>query len=719
MLLGLLGLVTLGWRGAPRAAASRVSAAEPSGAAANGPVVSEPQRASTGAGATVPPEGAVTATPPATDLLLTYSGSGTPVQDGPYTFYPVTVNPDAALAAALSGHLSMTMPDGTLIQMAYDRHIAHGDGNWSWIGQSDDGAEGGDAVLTFGPNAVAGHLPTVNGRHYELTTVGGHTYVAVAAASQLKQGTREGGDTVVANADSAVIGSTTTVVAAAGSASAQSTVDVLAAYSSGYRAYRGSASAATTAITNLIDVANRALTNSNITQASYRLVGTMEVAYDDGSDNSGALTDLRSSQVFASVRSARQTTGADLVTFVRRYAQAQNGCGLAYIPQAPYAQTAPDQTYSVVGDGRVDLGNGYYGYCPDVSIAHEMGHNLGAQHNKQQNATGGLYSYSYGYRNDSAQFYDVMAYGLAGQEQQLVYSTPDVSTCKGLPCGASNDSDVARTLKETMLTASSFRASVVPATVQPGQISGPSGRCIDVTGGATWNGASIQMWACNGLRQQQWSLTSSNQLQSKDISAVLDAVNYGTSNGTPLQIFQPTGAANQSFYFTHAAIVAATGRVIDAVGYGTGNGAALQVFDDFGTSNQRFTFSPKTGELRIDTGRCVDVVNYGTTDGTPVQLWDCNRTANQQFRLGSNGSLVGIGGKCLEIANNDDFNGAQVRMWTCNGGPNQRWRLRGEIRDAQANLCLDDPSGGTQNGAPLQLWTCLGNTHQQWDYQPN
>lgn len=253
-----------------------------------------------------------------------------------------------------------------------------------------------------------------------------------------------------------------------------------------------------------------------------------------------------------------------------------------------------------------------------------------------------------------------------------------------------------------------------------GQIVGSNGKCLDAVNGSSNNGTAIQVWSCNGYRQQQWTLSNtSGALTSKDTTASLDAVAAGTTNGTALQLWQSSGSENQSWYFDQAAIVANGGAVLDAVAAGTSNGTRIQLWADAGTSNQRWTFDPATGQIKSATGRCLDVMGSGNEDGTPVQLWDCSGAFNQVWKLRRNGTFVGYGGKCLEAANGGTGNGTEVRMWTCNGGAHQTWELRGEIRGKQSNLCLDDPTGGQGDGAHVQLWACLGNSHQQWEYQTN
>lgn len=664
------------------------------------------------------------------DELFAYSKTDTPHREGPYTYYPVDIDVDQVLASALSGRLTFTAPDGSQIALDYDRHVSHDDGNWTWMGREAGGTANQDAVITFGPDATYGSLPSSNGQQLRITTIQGKTYVTSASFSQLQQGIRAGGDTVVkaAGAASTEVVTSQPVVAAAASVTG-TPVDVVIGYSTGYRTSLGSASAVTTRLTNLIDVANRGLGNSAVTTASFRLVGTLEINYADGSDNGVALTDLAStsaSSPLAAMRAARAQYGADMVSFVRRYATGQNGCGLAYIPQAPYASTGRDQTFSVVGDGTIDLGGGAYSYCPDTSLAHEMGHNLGAQHNAQTNSTGGLYAYSYGYRNDDANFYDIMSYGLNGQEPELLYSNPGVLTCKGLPCGVANSADVARTFRETLLVAASFRAPPAPeanpnAAAGTLMLANGSGRCLEVSAGGTANDSAIQMWACNGLRWQHWAMKAdTSSLVSSGTSSALDAVAYGTTNGTLLHLWQLTGASNQAWRFTHSAVISSKyGRGLDALAAGSANGTRIQVWDNAGSPNQSFTFDPATSQFKIDTGRCLDVTALGTANGTPLQLWDCTGAPNQKFQLTSNGSIVGYGGLCVEVTNAGSANGADVHMQQCDGTPKQIWRLRGEVRGVQSNLCVDDPSGGQVNGSRPHLWDCYHGANQVWEYQPN
>ena len=657
--------------------------------------------------------------------LLTYL-PGKVLHQGATTFYPVQLKMDDVLSSMLNGHLSLSTPDGSQLALSFDRHIEHGNGNWSWIGREQGGDASRDVVMTFGADASFGSLPNVNGNQLKLTTLQGHTYVASTPLSALHNGSRET-DAIVpmmaGGSASTGASSPSASVASASAASAGPVVDVFIAYTSGYRAYRGGTSATVTAVTNMIAIGNATLSNS-LLNGQYRLVGTMEVNYPDATDNNQALTDLQSaspSSPLAAVHFAREEYGADLVSLVRQYNASQNSCGVAYIMNAAHN---PDYAYSEVSDGQYDENNGYYSYCPSVAMAHEIGHNLGAAHNIQISPNDGLFPYSHGYRDDTANFYDVMAYGLDGQTQFEIYATPVLTNCYSALCGNAATADVVRTLRQTMPIAANFRMTAVsnPADdLQPGQmVIAGTHRCLDVINGGTGNGNGVQMWDCNGFRQQTWSFGHGiGTFGNPDIQAVLDVDNRLTTDGTHLQIWNALWTDNQQWYFNNAALVFGNGRIMDAANYGTTNGTPLQLWDDLGGSNQRWRFDPATLQITNGAGRCLDIANYGTTENTPVQIWDCTGATNQLWTFRS-GAIASLSGMCLQVANGAiGANGSRLTVGVCDGRLQQKWRIRGEFRSRQSDKCLDDPTGGASNGAYLQIWTCLGNSHQQWEYAPS
>src|SRR5687767_3482439 len=92
--------------------------------------------------------------------------------------------------------------------------------------------------------------------------------------------------------------------------------------------------------------------------------------------------------------------------------------------------------------------------------------------------------------------------------------------------------------------------TAVAATIQPGQnapITGvQSGRCLAVPNSSTNNGIQTQLWDCTGAANQTWTYTSSKQLMVYG-NKCLDANGRGTSNGTQVIIWDCNGQANQQW----------------------------------------------------------------------------------------------------------------------------------------------------------------------------
>ena len=102
---------------------------------------------------------------------------------------------------------------------------------------------------------------------------------------------------------------------------------------------------------------------------------------------------------------------------------------------------------------------------------HEMGHNMGAGHHKEQDFQAGpqAFTYSAGWRwtgNDSSRYCSVMAYtdGSYYDDEQTHtrvahFSNPSISH-QGQATGHASDGDNARTIRETKHVIAAYRASV-------------------------------------------------------------------------------------------------------------------------------------------------------------------------------------------------------------------------------------------------------------------
>ncbi|MGI5240196.1 arabinofuranosidase catalytic domain-containing protein [Dactylosporangium sp. CA-139066] len=120
-----------------------------------------------------------------------------------------------------------------------------------------------------------------------------------------------------------------------------------------------------------------------------------------------------------------------------------------------------------------------------------------------------------------------------------------------------------------------------------------SGRCLDVSGQSTANGAAVQLYDCWGGSNQRWTVTSGKQLQVYG-NKCLDASNKGTTNGTAIIIWDCNGQTNQQWN-------------VNADGSITG----------------------------VQSGLCLDANGAATANGTKIILWSCNGGTNQHWSLRS------------------------------------------------------------------------------------
>jgi len=137
------------------------------------------------------------------------------------------------------------------------------------------------------------------------------------------------------------------------------------------------------------------------------------------------------------------------------------------------------------------------------------------------------------------------------------------------------------------------RSPALAAVITPGQstaiVGVRSGRCLDVSGASTANGAPAQLWDCTGRSNQQWTYTSGQQLTV-----------YGN-------------------------------KCLDAYGRGTANGTAVVIWDCNGQANQQWNVNADGTVTGGQSGLCLATRSGGTEGGTRIVLWSCNGGPDQQW----------------------------------------------------------------------------------------
>lgn len=423
--------------------------------------------------------------------VLAYERGQQPVHRAAHTYHAVELSESHALNAAAPGKsISLPLPSGETMHIAYQRHEEGLDGNWSWVGKTADGL---DAVITFGEQAVFGRIAQRDTEALRLTMAGGRSWLIETDPSKVLDGNlgrdADASDVLippsVAAAVSARKRSNAAAKIAAGdeAASPANTIDVVLGFTNGLVTKYGGVSQATTRLANLIAITNQGYTNSLVTPR-VRLVRTVQVNYTDTNSNEVALeavtgfvctTSGCTSQAIPAelvpLRAARDQYGGDLVSIVRPFQAPQHqGCGIAWLLGGggfTIDNTDEPFGYSVISDGSdVDETDGRSYFCREETLAHELGHNMGQQHNTEDSGGDtGTHAYSYGYRETTTTgFYTVMAYRLANSSQFSInhFGNPSVTYASTGRATGSATADNARSLNLSMPLVAQFRNIVVP-----------------------------------------------------------------------------------------------------------------------------------------------------------------------------------------------------------------------------------------------------------------
>jgi len=204
---------------------------------------------------------------------------------------------------------------------------------------------------------------------------------------------------------------------------------------------------------------NQAAANSNV-NLTFRLVRAAEVSYTH-SNMSTDLSMLRTgSGNLSAVHSWRNTFGADLIVMLVDTGSASGTVGMGYLLTTYSGE--PDYAFSVSAIRSVDISH---------TMTHEIGHNLGCDHSKDQRSDPGpntyLNTYSAGWYftgTNATKYHTIMAYSNDGYGNTYVeaplFSTP-LESYQGTVAGNAVNGDNSRNIHETMDVVAAYLPSTV------------------------------------------------------------------------------------------------------------------------------------------------------------------------------------------------------------------------------------------------------------------
>ena len=204
---------------------------------------------------------------------------------------------------------------------------------------------------------------------------------------------------------------------------------------------------------------NQATANSNV-NLTFRLVHAAEVSYTHDTLSRDLSRLQAGTSGLSVVHSWRNTYGADVVVMLVDTGSASGTVGLGYLLNT-YAGT-PDYAYSVCAIRSVDISH---------TMTHEVGHNLGCHHSKDQKSDPGPNSYLNDYSagwyftgTNRIAYHTIMAYSNDGYGKTYVeaplFSTP-LESYQGTVAGDAADGDNSRNIRETM----DIVAAYLPSTI--------------------------------------------------------------------------------------------------------------------------------------------------------------------------------------------------------------------------------------------------------------
>jgi len=309
-----------------------------------------------------------------------HAGKQDPADHPAGVFFHVAVAQISKLKAQTT--FAAPLPEAENSQFQFTHRIEHSNGDVTWVGHEPRFGARSSAVMTWGAEGAFGSLVTPEGRYQIVTDATGQWLVHLSdprvdlnfygedtpayelppglvlpAAAEKHSPAQKGGNSVI---DLMLIHSP----------------ELLNKYPGGLLETR---------VNHLMAITNQSFADSEL-PVVMRLVAIEQVGYTDANGNFDARNDIVNALLGENVPglnnldTLRNTHGADMVIMLRDHdIEVRGNCGIAFIFGDGEELGVPENVLAVnvTGDGWSS-----WSFCDDWVITHEIGHNLGAQHQR-------------------------------------------------------------------------------------------------------------------------------------------------------------------------------------------------------------------------------------------------------------------------------------------------------------------------------------------------
>jgi hypothetical protein len=331
--------------------------------------------------------------------------------------------------------LELNLIDGSPVRAVAKRMEIRSENDMAWRGRLEP--DGGDVTLTLKNGIVIGRIESPAGLHGLNTLPDGDQVLILYNEDQFPQ--CAGG---IEPAPSELMHRPMDAPVAKDPAGR---IDVMVLYTPQARIGAGGTSQILAAIQNAVDLANSAFINSDVF-TRFNLVHSAQVSYNDSGNISSDLSWIRNDPTVASLR---DTHAADLVSLITE--SGGGFCGVGYVMRNP------DPSFEAFGFQVTAR------FCiPNLTWAHEHGHNMGMEHDPANGVPPFAASYPWSFAHFvDGEFRTVMSYSNQcsfGCPRVGRFSNP-VINFNGSPTGIANQRDNHRTANLTDDIVANFRQS--------------------------------------------------------------------------------------------------------------------------------------------------------------------------------------------------------------------------------------------------------------------